>query len=1070
MPAPEKRAPFYAPRALRIVYQVFFLVLFALTLLMMSDEGVHRFPVQWLFHLDPLAALSVLLSSWVLPVAFLWALVIVALTLLFGRVFCGWLCPIGTLHHLVSWATRRLRRGPPATVNRWRPHFRWKYLLLVVLLAVAALGSLQPGLLDPISLGLRSFAGGLLPAASAVVMPDGFRPRLYQGAWLTGGILLALLAANAVVARWWCRALCPLGALLGFVARAAIWRIQVDPERCTHCNQCAADCQGADEPFANHRVSECHGCLNCIAACPEGAIRFRAFAPAAAPAGGVALPRRQFIGAAATGAALFPLYRASAGAAGSLPPEAIRPPGALAEKEFLARCLRCGACGNACPTAAIQPSFAETGLEGIYTPIVVPRRGWCEPSCTLCGQVCPSGALRPLTADEKGWSRPGGYGVRIGTAFVDRGRCLPWAMATPCIVCQEVCPTAPKAIRLEAATAIGRDGRPVALQRPVVDPVGCVGCGLCEAKCPVVDLAAIRVTRAGESRSPASAFTLGAAALVVMAGFGGAAAATPAVAATPAAAVTAAATVTAAAATPPAANAPRAPAGVRPSALAGSWYPGRHSLIAAEVDRLVRATAAAPALAAKPLAIIVPHAGWRYSAYAAAAAFRTMEPGDYDRVVIVAPSHHAFFDGFSVPEATAFRTPAGDVPICRDVMKKLRDGVLVKTVAGTHEPEHSVEVELPFLQERLGGFCLVPILAGRSDAAGQAEIAARLARLDDGRTLFVFSSDFTHYGPRYSYTPFGPRAADARAAIRDLDERAMTLIAARDAAGFRAFLDETSDTICGREPIKVLLEMLPRIAPKAKGARLAYYTSADLPGAADDGAVSYVAMAFVDGAAGRGKPDAAPTAPLGAPAPVSPVAPDAPPLPGDVGASLLRLARATVRTELLGTDDVTTALRDLPPGARAALVRLQATFVTLRRKEPAAAPPSERLRGCIGQVSPSYPLPESVVVSAAGAALNDPRFPPVKAEELPGLEVELTVLSPPRPIASWHDIVLGRHGIVIAKGGRRAVFLPEVPVQEKWTLEETLVHLARKAGLPEDAWREGADFQVFEAQVFEEAR
>jgi ferredoxin len=128
----------------------------------------------------------------------------------------------------------------------------------------------------------------------------------------------------------------------------------------------------------------------------------------------------------------------------------------------------------------------------------------------LCGDVCPSGAIRPLTPDEKGWTRPEGYGVRIGTAFVDRGRCLPWGMDTPCIVCQEVCPTTPKAIRLEEVVVQARDGRKVRLQRPLVDPNLCVGCGLCEAKCPIVDKAAIRVTRAGESRSPGSAFTLAA--------------------------------------------------------------------------------------------------------------------------------------------------------------------------------------------------------------------------------------------------------------------------------------------------------------------------------------------------------------------------------------------------------------------------------------------------------------------------------------------------------------------------------------------------------------------------------
>ena len=301
----------------------------------------------------------------------------------------------------------------------------------------------------------------------------------------------------------------PLGALLGVMSRGAVYRIEVDPDACTRCDKCAVDCQGADEPFGRHRVSECHVCLNCIAACPEGAIAYRPFVPAAAPAGGVDLPRRKLLGAVCAGAALLPFFRASAGSAGSLGAEVIRPPGALEEKEFLARCLRCGACGNACPTSAIQPAVGEAGIEGLWTPIVVPRRGWCEPTCTLCGQVCPSGAIRALTASEKGWTRPEGYGVKIGPAFIDRGRCLPWAMATPCIVCQEVCPTSPKAIRLEEATATGARGETLQLKRPVVDPAGCVGCGLCEAKCPVIDLAAIRVTRAGESRSPASSFTLG---------------------------------------------------------------------------------------------------------------------------------------------------------------------------------------------------------------------------------------------------------------------------------------------------------------------------------------------------------------------------------------------------------------------------------------------------------------------------------------------------------------------------------------------------------------------------------
>jgi MauM/NapG family ferredoxin protein len=282
----------------------------------------------------------------------------------------------------------------------------------------------------------------------------------------------------------------------------------VDPDLCTDCHRCVRDCQGADEPFAQHRVAECHVCLNCVSVCPEDAITYRAFAPTAAPNGGVDLPRRQIVGAALVGAALLPLMRASSAEAA---PEAIRPPGALPEAEFLGRCVRCGACVNACPTSALQPSLTTAGLEGLYTPVLVARHGWCEPSCTRCGQVCPTGAIAPLTPETKGWTRGAGSGtrVKIGTAFFDWGRCLPWAMATPCVVCEEVCPTSPKAIWLEPVDALRADGTVVRVQRPRLDPDRCIGCGLCEAKCPVASPAAIRVTRAGESRDPKSGFTLG---------------------------------------------------------------------------------------------------------------------------------------------------------------------------------------------------------------------------------------------------------------------------------------------------------------------------------------------------------------------------------------------------------------------------------------------------------------------------------------------------------------------------------------------------------------------------------
>ena len=148
--------------------------------------------------------------------------------------------------------------------------------------------------------------------------------------------------------------------------------------------------------------------------------------------------------------------------------------------------------------------------------------------------------------------------------------------------------------------------------------------------------------------------------------------------------------------------------------------------------------------------------------------------------------------------------------------------------------------------------------------------------------------------------------------------------------------------------------------------------------------------------------------------------------------------------------------------------RRQGVFVTLNRTDPDEVRTKGRLRGCIGQIFPVYALPVAVVDAAAGASLHDPRFLPLYPLELKKLAVEVTVLSAPRPVGSWHEIKLGTHGIVLSKDGRRAVFLPQVPVEEHWTIEETLTALSRKAGLPADAWREGASFEVFTGQVFDE--
>jgi hypothetical protein len=499
----------------------------------------------------------------------------------------------------------------------------------------------------------------------------------------------------------------------------------------------------------------------------------------------------------------------------------------------------------------------------------------------------------------------------------------------------------------------------------------------------------------------------------------------------------------------------------RPPALAGSWYPQDRAHLVAGAHFLMRLAAGAPALPAPPLALVVPHAGWSYSGVAAASAFRLLKPGDFERVVVVAPSHQGSFRGYALDDATAYRTPMGEVPLCDGALVALQRAD-ARVVPGVADGEHAVEIELPFLQAALGRFCLVPVLAGDTDEALERGFSQRLAKLDDGRTLFVFSSDFAHYGPRFDFQPFGALSPAVREKVRAMDDRGVALLAEGDAGGFRAYLRETGNTICGRHGLSTLLGLLPRIAPRARAVPLAHYASADLPGLQDTSSVSYVAMAFLR--------EAPAGASFGLPLIALPRLEDAPPdtpalSPGD-GGRLVRLARAALATHFFEREDLGRELAAWPRGPEQE--RRQGVFVTLNRRSPEEARARGRLRGCIGQPEPTFPLYYGTVQAALDAALRDPRFEPVSAAELPGLDVEVTVLSPRRPVASWRDIRLGTHGIVLQKGDKAALFLPQVPTEQGWTLDETLTALAEKAGLPGDGWKEGARFSVFTGQVFEE--
>lgn len=493
---------------------------------------------------------------------------------------------------------------------------------------------------------------------------------------------------------------------------------------------------------------------------------------------------------------------------------------------------------------------------------------------------------------------------------------------------------------------------------------------------------------------------------------------------------------------------------IRRAQVAGSWYPGDKEHLAAVVDAML-ADARASKLDGRIAALVSPHAGYRFSGKAAAAGYALLRGQDIRRVIVLAISHHLPLRGVSVPDVTHFETPLGLIPLDAAAVGRLRRSTLVDSVDRAELEEHSLEMQLPLLQRVLGPFTLVPILVGDMRDAEQTELVATLAEVVDGHTLVVASSDFTHRGENYGYeVPPGKGSIQER--LARVDDASVEHILKLRRRGLLDHAAKSGTTICGLQPIALLLELLSRF-PGMRGHVVSRFTSGDVTSDWSS-SVTYVDVAFTGKWPERSKLEDARAG-----------GEKMFPLSDDDRATLLKLARASLEASVQKRAFDPTVKKAVP--VTPSLARKAGAFVTLKCKmsdDGRCIGRGDDLRGCVGTIEPTDSAYDTVARRAASAALEDARFPhPVSPDELPFITIEISVLTPPEPVKSAADIVIGKHGIILAAGWNRATFLPQVAPEQGWDRETTLRHLSRKAGLPDDGWKR-AEFKVYEAIVFGE--
>ena len=489
------------------------------------------------------------------------------------------------------------------------------------------------------------------------------------------------------------------------------------------------------------------------------------------------------------------------------------------------------------------------------------------------------------------------------------------------------------------------------------------------------------------------------------------------------------------------------------------WFPEDRGQLKAMVDKYL-AAAGDVKVEGKPIAIIAPHAGYQFSGATAAYAYKPLFGQTYDRVVIIAPSHDRVgFAGGHIGDWDYYSTPLGASELDKIACRKLLVSKICNTQPRADAQEHSLQNQIPFLQTVLPGVKIVPIIVGGPQTDENIRrLGDEIRSVTTADTLFVISSDFTHYGERFYYTPI--KEGSVKEGVRKLDQGAIDLICANNLKGFRAYMAQRdAPTICGAEPIAVLLRILEG-RKDIRGALVQYANSGDRTGDYAQNAVSYAAIVLskipgagevplevktvVEVGPGKDKPE---------------------PIPDKVSEDDQKLLLLMAREQLVKVVAEKKVIdpRDYRWDMSRKILSQGATFVTLTN--------NERLRGCIGDILPSKPIYLSVLRNTINA-WRDPRFTrdPITAAELPKIEIEITVLTPFVIIPSYTDIVVGKHGVYMEKGAASAIFLPQVATEQKWDRDTMLQQLSLKARLDANAYKEpGCKFWVFEGQIFNES-